>query len=396
MKKILFIYTDGFPIYDIAWAFLELNYDMLFYDKILYTYASSDIEEAEQELADFLEQDDFWFVLSYNFVPIISNVCNQKKLPYVSLTYDSLTLPLHTPCVTNPYNFTYIFDHDEYLLVKEHFHPKHVYYMPLAANLSRLGATVIDDDDIARFSSDVSFVGNLYDTDEYQKLEEVDVLPQGIKDYLDYLFGYYTGRWNSESIYDCMDDKACEILNQFMPDGYKNKYQIADHYYYPMILLSRRIANRDRMLMLEHLSKKFNVTLFGPKHDLPFPITQKGPVEYEKEFAKVAFLSKINLHLTIPRIASGISLRCFDVMASGGFLMANYRADMLELFEPDRDFVMYTNIDELEQKVDYYLHHDDERLAIARNGFEKVASSHTYIHRAKEMLRNLEEAGFHP
>lgn len=392
MKKILFVYTDFFALHDIAWAFLELEYEMEFYDGKFLSYRS------DPELADafskHLEQDDYWFVLSYNFCPDISRVCEKKKLPYVCWTYDCLMLPMHTKQITSPYNFTHIFDSEEYGIVKRDFDPPHLYYMPLAANLSRLGGTVITREDEEKFRSEISFVGNLYDTDEYQQLEDKDALPPPVKDFFHYLFDYYTGRWNGESIYDCLDANTCQALNRILPVGLLNKYEIDDAYYLAFTLLGRKIANSDRMLVLKSLSERFPVSLFGPVKELDFPVAQKGSVEYTTEFAKAAYLSKINLHLTIPRIINGVSLRCFDIMGSGGFLMANYRKDMLDLFVPGEDFVMYSDIDDLVRKTEYYLKHDAEREQIARNGFLKVASCHTCIHRAKEMVLHLEEAGY--
>lgn len=392
MKKILFVYTDFFSLYDIAWAFLELGYEMEFYEKRFYSYKPN--AELSDELCRHLEQGDYWFVLSYNFSPDLSCVCEKKKLPYVCWTYDSLELPMHTKQVCSPYNFTHVFDSEEFHILQQNLQPPHLYFMPLAANLSRLGGTVITAEDEARFRSEISFVGNLYDTDELQKLEENDVLSQPVKDFFQYVFDYYTGRWTDESIYDCLDPETCRILNRLLPKGYLNQYEIDDAYYFAFTLLGRRIANQDRMLVLKSLAERFDVSLFGPAKELDFSIRQMGPVEYGTEFAKVAYLSKINLHLTIPRIANGISQRCFDVMASGGFLMANYRKDMVDFFVPGEDFAMYSDIDDLIRKTEYYLKHDDERQQIAQNGFMKVASHHTCIHRAKEMLLHLEEAGF--
>lgn len=391
MKKILFVYTDKFSLYDIAWAFLELGYEMEFYDDKFYSYIPK--PELADKLSLHLEQGDYWFVLSYNFCPDLSRTCENKKIPYVCWTYDSLALPLHTPQVKSPYTFAHVFDREEYLLLKTRFQPPHLYYMPLAANLSRLGGTVITAEDEARFGSEISFVGNLYDTDEYQQLEDKHIISQPVQEYFHHIFDYYTGRWNGESIYDCLDQDTCEILNRLMPQGFQNRYDIPDTYYYAFTLLGRKIANQDRMLLLKRMSEHFDVSLFGPVKELDIPVTQKGPVKYTTEFAKVAYLSKINLHLTIPRIATGISLRCFDVMGSGGFLMANYRTDMVNLFEPDEDFVMFSDIDDLIRKTEYYLKHDNERNMIAHNGYEKIKASHTCIHRAKEMIRHLEEAG---
>ena len=73
-------------------------------------------------------------------------------------------------------------------------------------------------------------------------------------------------------------------------------------------------------------------------------------------------------------------------MGSGGFLLSNYQADFLDLFVPGEDFVYYKSKGDLLQKVDYYLKHDEERKAIARNGHDKIVAKHTYRHRIKEMF----------
>lgn len=395
MKKILFIYTDKFSLYDIAWSFLELGFEMEFYEERLYTYKFEDKEPIIERLIDHLKAGNYWFVLSYNFLPSISTACERIKIPYVGWTYDSLTLPLHSKHILSPFNFTYVFDHSEYLIVKNRFNPPHLYYMPLAANVSRLGGTIINDDDIERLSSDISFVGNLYDTDELQDLEASGRIPAPILDHFNYLVDYYVGHWGSESIYDCLTQEECDIINQYMPAGANNTYDLEDRFFYAFMYIGRRIANKDRLLMLQNLGNKFNVNLFGPPTELKLNVNQKGYIKYNEEFAKVAYLSKINLHLTMPRIATGISQRCFDVMASGGFLMANYKEDMLRHFEPDKDFIMYESIDELIDKCTYYLSHDDERKKIALNGCNKVVNEHNTILRAKEMIKNLHSEGFH-
>lgn len=46
----------------------------------------------------------------------------------------------------------------------------------------------------------------------------------------------------------------------------------------------------------------------------------------------------------------------------------------------------YESKEDLLEKVDYYLSHDEERMAIARHGHGKVAAGHTYRHRVRQML----------
>ena len=99
--------------------------------------------------------------------------------------------------------------------------------------------------------------------------------------------------------------------------------------------------------------------------------------------------SRINLNISLRSIKSGIPLRAFDIMGSGGFLLSNYQEDFLENFTPGVDFEYYESEEDLLRKIDYYLTHEEERIAIAKNGHDKVAAAHTYRDRVREMLSGI-------
>ena len=71
-------------------------------------------------------------------------------------------------------------------------------------------------------------------------------------------------------------------------------------------------------------------------------------------------------------------------------LLTNYQQDFFSYFVPDEDFVYYDNKADLLSKIAYYLKNDRERKQIAENGFRKVASGHTYVHRAEEIISYLD------
>jgi spore maturation protein CgeB len=73
-------------------------------------------------------------------------------------------------------------------------------------------------------------------------------------------------------------------------------------------------------------------------------------------------------------------------MACGGFVISNFQPEIPELFVPDEDIVLYDSIPDLLTRIDYYLTHDDERKAIAKNGYEKVKKYHSYDERLKLMF----------
>ena len=99
--------------------------------------------------------------------------------------------------------------------------------------------------------------------------------------------------------------------------------------------------------------------------------------------------AKINLNISLKIIQSGIPLRVFDVLGCGGFLITNYQQEIAENFEDGRELVIYEDIPDLIAKVDYYLSHDDERLRIACNGYEKVKSGCTFEKRMNKILSGM-------
>ena len=93
--------------------------------------------------------------------------------------------------------------------------------------------------------------------------------------------------------------------------------------------------------------------------------------------------------MTMRPIETGLSLRIWDILGSGGFLLTNYQAEIPEYFEIGRDLEVYESMEDLTYKIDYYLHHDAERIEIALNGYEKTAAHHTYEMRLAKMLQIL-------
>ena len=105
------------------------------------------------------------------------------------------------------------------------------------------------------------------------------------------------------------------------------------------------------------------------------------------EMPKIFNLSKINLNITMRPIQTGLSLRIYDVLGCGGFLISNYQSEIPSLFEVGKDLVVYESLQDLKEKCEYYLAHDDERKTIAESGYRKVRDYHTCTERIKEMLR---------
>ena len=71
-----------------------------------------------------------------------------------------------------------------------------------------------------------------------------------------------------------------------------------------------------------------------------------------------------------------VTLRVFDTLACGGFLLAEYSDALAELFELNVEIVSYRSLEDLQEKVQYYLSHPDEARSIAEKGRAAVIKRH--------------------
>ena len=169
------------------------------------------------------------------------------------------------------------------------------------------------------------------------------------------------------------------------PDGVETR-----EYLYAQYVINRKLTGLERLRLLTAVTQKHTLDLFtlDPSFTLP-NLRNHGTTDYYSEMPLVFKKSRINLNISLRSIKSGIPLRAFDIMGSGGFLLSNYQEDFLKNFTPGVDFVYYESEEDLLQKIDYYLTHDEERAAIAKNGHAQVAAAHTYRHRVREMLSTI-------
>jgi spore maturation protein CgeB len=78
--------------------------------------------------------------------------------------------------------------------------------------------------------------------------------------------------------------------------------------------------------------------------------------------------------------------RNFEVPGCGGFLLTSRADDLESYYELDKEIVCFDGLDDLIEKIQYYLAHDDERAAIARRGYERTQRDHTYGRRFEEIF----------
>ena len=111
------------------------------------------------------------------------------------------------------------------------------------------------------------------------------------------------------------------------------------------------------------------------------------------EIAKIYNAGKININLHSSTYHSGVNPkgdfvnpRTFEIAACGGFQLVDERSELAELLIPGIEIVTFRSIDELCEKVDYFLNHEEEAKTIAARGKARILKDHTIQHRMHEML----------
>ena len=75
-----------------------------------------------------------------------------------------------------------------------------------------------------------------------------------------------------------------------------------------------------------------------------------------------------------------------DILCWRVFLLTNFQPEIAEFFLPDVDFVYYTSLEEAKSLAEYYLTHEEERIKIARNGYETIKQNFTYEKQLKKIF----------
>lgn len=96
---------------------------------------------------------------------------------------------------------------------------------------------------------------------------------------------------------------------------------------------------------------------------------------------------KINLNIHNEYSFDTVNSRFFEILGSGGLQIVEPKsAQKLLGFEPDRDFLSYSNLDELDEKIKYVFDHPVEGAKIAQSGHEK-SKHHDFHARARYILK---------
>ncbi len=118
-----------------------------------------------------------------------------------------------------------------------------------------------------------------------------------------------------------------------------------------------------------------------------------------QEYSKAICSSKINLGILSGPVPHGpdsledeISTRTYEIPACGGFFLHERTSEVLSLYEEGKEIACFSNFEELPQKIEYYLTHEEERKTMAEAGRERaVTSGYSYDHRMRDLTNIIQK-----
>lgn len=385
--RILFLHSTKIKLMGLPLGFLDLGHEVHIpeYQVRLEEYR----EEDKEGVMELLEEGHYDLVVTYDFSRGVSEACNEEKVKYLAWVYDSPLMELYCKYATNEYNYISVFDRKQKERV-QNLGIKHLYYYPLATEVDSFGSVIISKADEKKYSSDISFVGTLYDQGFFEQI--LVKASDEVKE----------DAWKVARSTNCIWDgdnnlfgKAKRETLQYMTDqegkGTWEEFNIDKDYFNEALLLVRKANEIERTTILNKLAEKHQVVLYTGSENIKNlkNVIIRPRVDYLSVMPKIFHLSKISLNITSRSIESGLSQRIWDVMGVGGFMLTNYQPEIEEYFEIGKDLEVFHNLEELVEKVDYYLTHEEERVRIAMNGYKKVRDYHKYSNRLEQILKEV-------
>lgn len=378
--KLLFFQWHSFMNEGIERALKKINIE---YDTYFYQFTDWEKDDAFLERFEtYVKEKDFNVVLSVNFSPLISGICENRQILYISWIYDS---PVHIRDLSPMKNFCnriYVFDRGQ----AEEYQKAQIaaMYMPLAVDTELFGNRIAASKE--GYSADISFVGALYQT-KYQ--EYAAFLSEYRKGYLEGIIRSQMKVYGGYLIPELITEELLQNLNEDYRKKTNDTFLMGKREL--EFMLACETTGRERYLALSLLSGHYPVDLYSQEMDEGLKkVNYRGYADYYKEMPVIFARSKVNLNISLKTIRTGIPLRVLDIMGCGGFVLSNYQQELLEYFVPGEECVVYENTEDLFLKADYYLKHEEERKRIAAAGLAKVKRDFTFEARLSNMLREKE------
>ncbi len=337
-----------------------------------------------REFTKLLSEDNYDFVFSTNFFPLLAKICHHQGIKYLSWSYDSPIDISHIEYYQYPTNYAFFFDRLDVQRLQA-AGGVHIYHLPLAVCTERLEQTINNAMTKDKYTCDVSFVGQFYENG----LAEVSKLfSPYVKGFLDALTETQSRVYGYNYLEELISDDLLVSINNSLLSHHVTERLTKTGLKQSM---EKQITRTERILLLQLFGQSYNVHYYSAEQPSELKeCAYEGCAYYYSEMPLIFRQSKINLCPTLRSIESGIPLRALDILGSKGVLLSNYQPELSEYFTDGADIIMYDSLEDAYCKVEYYLSHENERLKLIQNSYQIIKEKFNYPDRIHTLLQTAE------
>lgn len=351
--------------------------------------------ELAMEMIQAVHRETAEAVVSFNYFPIVSMICQTCGIPYYAWVYDCPHFTLYAKQVGSPHNHIGIFDR-EMVRQLEGYGVQTAYHVPLAVDTEYFENVIThaSSKEREKYRCDVSFVGSLY-TDEHNYY---DLLFPAQKEIMERVVTSQCFAYDQDYLRQALTSGQIDPADLLSPMEEHGLMLGEDYFAKPedillAAVLEKKVTVEERRTLLVGIagqaaewngtsgSSRQNFRLYTGSDTGMLPMLHaynRGMVDYHTQMPLVFAGSRINLNITLRSIHSGIPLRVLDIMACGGFVLSNRQPEIAEYFEEGKEIVTFGSMEECFDKIRYYLAHEEERRKIAESGLRKVEAKFSY------------------
>ncbi len=363
----------------LADALRRTGREVVVYDRPCRHY-TRDLELAA-DMIPYLHAQHVTGVISFNYFPILSMICDTCKIPYYAWVYDCPHFTLYAKQIALPCNHIGIFDREMVRRLREDYGVSTVFHAPLSADADYFaGAAGRQTEPLC----DVSFVGSLY-TGEHDYYDEV--LEETDRRVLDRLIDRQCFCYDTDYLRPAL--AAGEIDLRAVQTAMEREGLMLGEDYFAKAedillaaVLEKKVTVEERRRLLERIAAgghDFRLyTGSDTAGSAALHSANQGRVDYRTQMPLVFAGSRINLNISLRSIRSGIPLRVLDIMACGGFVLSNRQPELEEYFRDGEELALFGSSDECVEKIEYYLAHEEERRAVAAAGRRRAEELFSY------------------
>lgn len=328
-------------------------------------------------------------LIGINFDPAIAQLAGRWHLPYVAWEIDPAAssipkLEAADPAASAAHIFTW--KHGRVDVFRRAGY-RHVEYLPLAADPESRAASGLDKD----YADTLLFVGSCMQKNA-QRL--IDCFTRGVAQDPVRRASWSAFLHEVSAIESAVEKNPCmrgiESMLRELLDRRRLPHEItidgaaAD----VIVLVGESVASGKRRALARVLAQDPSFKLFGEddwKSVIP-PKSYGGAAGYGATLSRLYASSAITVDMNRVYQSDIVTLRVFETVAAGGFILAEWSEDLSDVFEIGKEIAAYSSVGELLEMVRFFKAHPEVRADMKSAARDRLLRDHTVASRIDRML----------